>query len=93
MLNLNMARNMKKEPQKVGGGRRGGRKDRGDTRERNEKPALIQNMGSIFAEKAQEKESWRGRDICMHTSLILMNINLVGKKSSHLYVLTRWSAN
>ena len=46
-------RNMKKEPENVGGGRRGGRKDREDTRERNEKPALIQNMGSIFAEWAQ----------------------------------------
>ena len=50
VLNLNMARNMMKEPEKVGGGRRGGRKDRGDTRERNENPAFIQNMGSIYAE-------------------------------------------
>ena len=37
----------------VGGGKRGGEEEeekRGDKRERKEKPALIQSMGSIFAE-------------------------------------------
>ena len=56
--NLNVTRNVKKEPEEGSGhgGRRednkkrGGRRDRGDKRDRKEKPALIQTMGSIFAE-------------------------------------------
>jgi len=54
--NLNVTRNVKKEPEEGGVGgrreerRRGGKRERGERRERKEKPALIQSMGSIFAE-------------------------------------------
>ena len=56
--NLNVTRNVKKESEEGGGGgggrredrRRGGKRDRGGHRERKERPALIQSMGSIFAE-------------------------------------------